>query len=526
MWSWRTISFIAALISLIGSAKIAGLLSRDNGRRVALIIVLFFGPHLLPLLGFAGHSAVVVAVTVWFAYFALRVLRRGALLPLVPMWGLLLAGLFLHVSLVYLIPAAIFATLRSLLHGAKSVRIGTMVAALTFAAMLVTLYVLAASRLEWLVEILPVKGKNPFSDYGLFSMRHIGDMLQLIIGYAPHLILAIVSGLYAQKAPKSDGSLIFAIFLAITGFTVVFIIDPSNGIPMDTPILVAYLFGISLTVALLCERLWSQIEKPGMSPAIIGALVIGVILSYAPTYVKIANADPYLTRYYDQHKEYYSTVCIAFRDAYFYRGDLDEANRWEQSVKYKSDYHINVTGISNLIQSGENSEALRTLRWVRSEFPYRTEPQQLTATAQTNLNRFALAKPHLDTCFMLEPYGRDHFRSLYIYYRDQEKYPDAVKALRRALAIFEGDLDFTVDLLISYYRMADYVTADSLCNVVLDSDSNQPYPYLIRGLIAELGELPGMATENYRKFIELAPNEPEAEFVRNRLDSLAVNARP
>lgn len=526
VWGWRILSFVAALTSLIGSIKIAGLISRDTGRRVVLVIMLFLGPQVLPLFGFVGYSAAVVAVTIWFSYFALRTLRGNSVMSLLPMWGMVLAGLFLHISLVYLIPAAIFVTMRKIVKGANGTRVGSIVAMLSFASMIIALYILAVTRLEWLNEILLFAGKNPFSDYGIFSLRHVGDMLQLLIGYAPMVILAVILGLIVKIRSKSDGSLAFAAILTVSGLAVAFIIDPSNGILSDAPILVAYLFGVSLIASLLCERLWSQIDRVSFSPALVAALAFGSFLAYAPAYVRIANADPYLTDYYDKHKEYYSTTCFAFRDAYFYNGDLDKANAWEMAVRHKSDYYINITGISNLMQSDDNNEALRTLRWVRSEFPYRAEPQQLTATAQLNLHRYALAKPHIDTCFMLQPYNRDHFRSLYIYYRDQQRYPEAVQTLKRALSIFTGDLDFTVDMLISYYRMADYVTADSLCNAVLEVDPQQPYPYFIRALIAEMGGLPGMATVNYQKFIELAPDEPEAEYARNRLDSLAPARKP
>ena len=526
VWAWRGLSFVGALASVIGTAKIAGLLSRDSGRRVILFAVLFFGPHILPLFGLVGYSAVVVAFTVWFTYFGLKTMRGDSWTSLVFMWLVLLAGITLHVSIVYLVPAAVFATSRSFVRDAKGTQIGLIGAIVAFAGMIVMLYLLASSRLEWLVELLPIKGKNPFSDYGLFSMRHLGDMLQLIVGYVPQIILAGILGLFANRTSSSGGGIAFAGVLAISGLAVAFVFDPSNGIPADIPILVAYLFGISLLAGLICERLWSTSDRKGLSLGLIPTVVIGALISYAPIYTKIANADPYLTRYYDQHKEYYSTACYAFRDAYFYNKNLDKANEWEVSIKYRSDYYINITGVSNLIQSNDNNEALRTLRWVRSEFPYHVEPQRLTATAQLNVGRFDQAKLHIDTCFMLQPYGRENFRSLYHYYRDQQQYAEAVRTLERALNIFDNDLDFTVDLLISYYRLTDYVTADSLCNVVLERDAKQPYPYLIRGLIAEMGNLPGMATVNYRRFLELAPREPEAAFVQNRLDSLKVGEKP
>ncbi len=525
VWAWRSLSYLSAAASLIGVVKLSGLFSEKSVRRVALFIMLFFGPQVLPLFGFVGYSAVVVAITVWFAYFALRGLQDGSLLSLASMWVVLLAGLFFHASFVYLIPPALFVTTRVLVRGQKGSVAGWGLATVAYVVLLAMLYVEAAAHLEWLVEILTVKGKNPFSDYGLFSSRHLGDMLQLLIGYAPQVLLILAIWLITRVRSRDHGAVQFAGILALCGFTVVFIFDPSNGIPSDVPIMTAYLFGISLLLALVCERVRGA-ESDGASTrsaAVVVMLVVGALIGYAPVYLNISSADPYLTRYYDQHKGYYATACFAFRDAYFYNSNLDKANWWEQAVKSRSDYYINITGVSNLIESGDNDEALRTLAWVRSQFPYRVEPQQLTATAELNLHRFAPAKEHIDTCFMLDPYGRDHFRNLYIYYRDQQKYPEAVQTLNRALAIYRGDLDFTVDLMISHYRMADYITADSLCTVVLDKDPKQPYPYLIRGLLAELGQSREMALTNYKKFMELAPEQPEADFVKKRLDSLEAN---
>jgi hypothetical protein len=416
-------------------------------------------------------------------------------------------------------------TIRTLINERKGSIAGWSLAAASYIVLLAVLYFEAARHLEWLVELLTLRGKNPFSDYGLFSGRHLGDMLQLLVGYAPQILLVLFMLFVTREKSRNHGAVHLAGILALSGLTVAFILDPSNGIPSDIPIMVAYFFGISFMLALLCERVWAgESESVSMrGPALTATLVIGALISCAPVYVYISSADPYQTRYYDQHKQYYATACFAFRDAYFYNGVLDKANHWEQSVTRRSDYYLNITGISNLIEAGDNDEALRTLAWVRSQNPYRVEPQQLTATAELNLHRYGPARSHIDTCFMLDPYGRDHFRDLYIYYRDQQKYPEAVQTLNRALAIYKGDLDFTVDLMISHYRMADYITADSLCTVVLNKDPKQPYPYLIRGLLAELGKSRQMALTNYKKFMELAPKQPEAAFVKKRLDSLEAS---
>jgi len=300
--------------------------------------------------------------------------------------------------------------------------------------------------------------------------------------------------------------------------TVVLILDPVYNIVLDYPRLTAYLFPISLALAVLVTRQKNQGHNRLL--AVLATVCLMLPLSYLPNYVRIAKADPYVTDYLEKHDSFYLDGCLAFRDAYFYRKELDEANAWEWKLPSKSPDYLNLEGVKALATQGEEVEALRTLYKIIAKNPYWSEARAVFVSIQMKPGRYALAKPQIDTCLMLEPYRKEYLMNLYRYYRDIRSYPQALMSIKKVLKIFPGDYELKTDLMIVYYRSGAPQTADSLADVLLAADSTLPYPYLIKGLIAERRNERQAAISLIKKFIALAPNEPDTPAIQERLNEL------
>ncbi len=517
VYAWKVFSLACTLLSLIAGLKLAKELAAHVASRFYLFLILFFGPHAVLHFGFVGVEPVVVTISTWFALAAVRLRNHYATMRLLALWGIVLVGLSMHYTSIYLLPAVVYVTVRGHKRKSRGQSIALAAGLGTYVGLLVLAYYWAGQNLEFAKSVLFLAGKLPHSDYGIFSGRHLGDVLQLCLLAFPQVIVVLYLVLARYRVQtNNDDSL--PLLLALSGATLVLILDPVHNIVLDFPRLTAYLFPLSLALAVQATRQENQSDN--RLAALLAAVCLTLPLSYLPAYVRIAQADPYVTDYLEKHESFYMDGCLAFRDAYFYRKELDEANAWERKLPSKSPDYLNLEGVKALASQGEEAEALRTLYKTIAKNPYWSEPRALFVSIQTKLGRYALAKPQIDTCLMLEPYRKEYLINLYSYYRDIQSYPQALRGINETLEIFPDDFDLKTDLMIVYYRSGEPRTADSLAEVLLAADSTLPYPYLVKGLIAEMRNERQAAVSLYKKFVALGPNEPDTPAIQERLNEL------
>lgn len=516
VYAWKVFSFVCTFLSLVAALKLAKELTADATSRLYLFLILFFGPHTILHFGFVGVEPVLIAVSMWFALMAVRLSAHFTTKHLLALWGIVFIGLFIHYTSLYLLPAAIYATVRGRKRKGKGHAIALAAGLGSYVGLLALAYYWAGQNLEFAKSVLFLAGKLPHSDYGIFSVRHIGDMLQMFLLAFPPII--VVAYLVLTRRHSSGNKSGLPLLLGLGGVTVVLILDPVHNIVLDYPRLTAYLFPLSLALAVLVTRQKNQGHNRLL--AVLAAVCLILPLSYLPSYVRIAKADPYVTDYLEKHDSFYMAGCLAFRDAYFYRKELDEANAWEWKLPSKSPDYLNLEGVKALATQGEEAEAFRTLYKIIAKNPYWSEARAVFVSIQMKLNRYALAKPQIDTCLMLDPYRKEYLMNLYRYYRDIRSYPQALKSIKKVLKIFPDDPDLKTDLMIVYFRSGAPQTADSLADVLLAVDSTLPYPYLIKGLIAERHNERQTAIALFKKFVALAPNEPDTPVIQERLNEL------
>jgi tetratricopeptide (TPR) repeat protein len=518
VYAWKVFSFVCTFLSLVAALKLAKVLTADVASRFCLFLILFFGPHTILHFGFVGVEPVVVAVSMWFALVAIRLSSRFTAGRLLALWGIVLIGLFMHYTSIYLLPAAVYATVRGRRRQGKRQAIALVAGMGSYVGLLELAYYCAGQNLEFSKFVLFLAGKLPHSNYGIFSARHIGDMLQIFLLAFPPIIVVAYLIFTRYRVPTNKSNLLLPLLMGLGGVTVVLILDPVHNIVLDYPCLTAYLLPLSLALAVLVTRQKNQGNNQLL--AVLAAVCLTFPLSYLPSYVRIAKADSYVTDYLDKHDSFYLDGCLAFRDAYFYRKELDEANAWEWKLPSKSPDYLNLEGVKALATQGEEAEAFRTLYKIIAKNPYWSEARAVFVSIQMKLGRYALAKPQIDTCLMLEPYRKEYLMNLYRYYRDIRSYPQALKSIKKVLKIFPGDYELKTDLMIVYYRSGAPQTADSLADALLAADSTLPYPYLIKGLIAERHNERQAAISLYKKFVALAPNEPDTPALQERLNEL------
>ncbi len=519
--AWQVFSFACTALTLIATVLSARLLSKETITRFLLFLILFFGAQTALLFGFVGVETAIVAVTAWAFYFSVRHSVHRRLVDLIALWLVLAIGVFLHFSLAYLLPVALYFTVAGMTRGGQLRRPALIVAGLAYVGMLVLYYWQASRSLEFARGALFFKGKPPFTNYGLFSYLHLVDWLQLILVLSPLVILASVMMSRWRMARGTSSLATGWIVAAISGLTFVFISDPENSIALDLPRFAAYLMPIGCLLAVMARDFDYSKSAHRRLVAVVAAASVLIPAAYLPALVRVHVADEFMSEFLPQRNIYYRTACTTFRDVYWTLREMDRADKWEALLPVKSTDYMNIRGCTYLVANGENEEALKRLYQTIAKLPYWTEPRIIAAQLHSKLGRFDQAKPQIDTCLMLEPYRKEHWINLYSYYRDIPDYPQAIGTIEHMLTLFPTDPDVRTDQMIIMMRAGQPKVADSLATLLLAGDSTLAYPYIIKGMIAESRRDTAAAVESYNAFFRLGKYLPDTGFVRSRLNSLA-----
>ncbi|MEA2031278.1 MAG: hypothetical protein U9N55_06765 [candidate division Zixibacteria bacterium] len=518
--AWKSLAFLCSALSLIGTIKLVGVLSSDRLRRLCFFALIFFGPQFMLQFGFVGIEPIVVAITVWFAYSNVILYKGASLQRFLIMWGIFLLGVFMHATLVFLLPAALYVSLTAVSKRSNFVTL--LLPLIIWSALLATIYVWAGQNLEMSRQLLFLSGKPPFSDYGLISPRRIWDIIQLILLVFPLVFFMKYLMLQSFRRTFSQPLTVTAMYMCLGGFTVVVVTDPTHSIALDLPHLAAYLSPAAFLLAVL----WRDSLKENSNhvstslTAILTTAAIMLPLGYLPVYTTISCAEGHVESYMDMHEAYWIGGGPALRDSYFYRGEMDKANEWDRKHIVKSLDYMDYQGAIELAAGGKTADAIRSLNNVIARNPYWAESRALYATIQMGMNRFALAKPQIDTALMLEPYRKRHLVNLYRYYRDSRNLPQALIQAKKTAALFPSDLDIRTDLMIINYRNGLVATAETMAADLIAIDSTLAYPYLIKAFIFEKRGQLQRALTLYNRFIDLAPDEPDTPVIIEQRDNL------
>ncbi len=522
--AWIVFSYISIILAAISAFKITHELSPDHSRRWLIFVILFFGPQSLLYFGYTGLEPVIVAFIYWFALFAIKLSYRFTTNRLMMLWLIQLLAIFFHISLVILIPASIYISIKSLIKWKFRRKLAITFAMAAYLIMIVVTYILSRENFEFSKYILFLSGKNPHSDYGLFSLRHLGDIFQAFGFLFPQFIVIFYLLIGKDKFRNIKGMGV-SIIIAIPALTLFFIADPINGMPFDIPRFTALLTPLSLVLVLAVRDVDFCIKGIPIFTRSLAALCMFVPLSYIPVYTNIHLADKYLSKFLDNNEVYFLSGSISFRDSYFYKNNFDKANYWEWEQPKKSPDYINFAGCTNLVGNEQYSDAFKTLNLIIAQHPYWVGPRSLLASTQLLTNNPQLAKPNIDTCLLLEPFEKEHHRQLFLYYQSIKNYPDAFNVVENSLELYPSDTGFLIDLMVLHNTIGNIPSADSLANKIIQIDPDIAYPYAIKAFIAERTKNIKSAIGFYEEFIRLAPDDPETPSIRKRLNNLILKQK-
>ncbi len=522
LYALKTFLFITVIVSMIGALLLTAELSSRATHRFWYFLIIFFGPQSLAFFGLIGTEIIVIPATIWFGLFAIRTFRQKSITSLVAIWIILIVSLVLHYSAAILFPAAVYVTLRHFLRPSKFSLLSLLISLLATFILLFSYYFYASYDYELSFKLLHFKGTNPFLSYGLFSQRHLGDMMQMLFLIFPQILLLVFAGFKEKREGNNAFAFVFSGLAFLTGLMFVFITNPSNSVIMELPAFAVFYVAGAIWSCTAIKTSDEMQTHPTRLLALVAVLSIAFLFSYLPVYSNITLSDKYVSNYFDKYPAYYTRTGLAFRDAYFLKKDFDNANKWDIGMRIKSTDYLALSGAKNLAERGEFTPALEELFRLKTKYPSWTEPRALISAVLQRLGQFEAAKAEIDTLLLLQPFNKKHHHTLFNYFNSRRSYLQALETTNNALKIFSDDKKLLVDKMTALFYTSNYSGADSLARELIRIDSLLPYPYMFRGLIMEQRNNFTGAVRNYEKFIKLTPDNPDTPAIRKKLNALVL----
>ena len=233
---------------------------------------------------------------------------------------------------------------------------------------------MASRNLEVARVILFPHSGNLQSSYNLFSPRHIGDMVQLLMLLFPQVIVLIYLFVRSWRGITRH---LFAAAMTLTVLgdaSVVMVSEPLHSVVLDTPHLAVFLAPLALLLGALLVTSDRGTVMNGRLLAILTVLAIAVPTGILPAYTSIKTADGYVESYLVKNPDYYMEGGIAFRDAYFFNRDFDRANRWEWKLPTSSEDFMQLKAAKEYLAAEQFPQAITLLYQIitKTPLPHRT----------------------------------------------------------------------------------------------------------------------------------------------------------
>ncbi len=510
--SWQLFSYLGTALSFIASLLLSKIISENSKNRFLIFLIIFFGPQTLSYFGFIGNSSFIAASIYFFIYFGLQFEKNKSFKTLGILWLITVFSIFIHISLLLLIPTLLFISFKKFI---KKKQTAFILGIISYLFLTAAVFVIASSNFEISKNILFLKSPNMNVRYSLFSLSHILDFIQLLLLFIPQIF--IVKFLFFKKTKEILTSYRFQLvtLIVLSSNTLLFILEPTHSMILDAPMFAVYLAPITILFVLLILK-----SEKSLKYAAVFSLFIPLVI--LPSYIHINTAEKQVENFLEKNSQFYIEGSTALQDSYFYMKKLDKANYWYINLPKKSRDYLDLTAAGEFNYAKMYPEALRLYRQLKLKYPFWGEPRYQIASIKINQKQFNLARPELDSCLMINPYAKPYLKLDYAYYRDMSNFLKAKEKILYALSIYPNDYDIQTDLAIIYYRLGDIKSADSTAREVISKAPSQAYAYLIRGFIAEIQKQPTRAIEFFKQYIKLAPDEPETPDIRKRLNNLII----
>lgn len=524
--AYQTVAILSGGAFIYISAMIAQKAFDDPRKRLTFGFFLVFSGISLYFFGMVDIHIVLLPVFALFAFYTLMVFKIPKRKYLLYLWIISFFGILIHVQFVTILPGLLFITaLRFVPRKEPQYLPAFLGSILVIAVFTVVYFIRADGNLALEAKTLFIHGKPPDTDYGIFGLPHLTDVLNLVlmtVPLAPIFLLAVILGMGKLRR---DPIYLFLIIVTAAQAVYRLALDPGNGMARD---FTDYVFLMSGFIFLGAYSLLKLIDRSNLSRDSIMAFCPAALVIMIPIFwvhLSPGLTEKYLDDYIDKNPNKYESYLIAKRDHYYAVGDFEKSMRFGNSITAKAPGALESKLINDLYAAERYQDAFNYASMLIEKFPYNPKYHIQMGHLQKHFNRFKKAEKQYRIALELDPYNSEYYHWLSELYREHQMEYKVRPVLKEGLKVDPGSLLLTIDLIGHYYRNGNYDQADSLGHVVHNMDPENPYPYMYWGLIAEKKNQLTRALDNYNKFIDTDEDLPEKPIIMKRMNEIVLKQR-
>ncbi|MEW6411157.1 MAG: tetratricopeptide repeat protein [Candidatus Zixiibacteriota bacterium] len=262
--TFRIWSVASGAFFLIGVIAVSRFLFDSNRHRFLFFLGLALGGYSLMFFGYVENYATLIAAMMIYILLGLKAARG----EINPMWLLptLAAAVFIHLFGLLLVPSFLYLVLRKTSLAQRLKQLSTLNKWLIFLALSVlaaVVYVMLYNRNYFFKFMLmpPIRDRFTVEDDMLFSVKHVIDIVNLLLLMMPGVVLYVLMMLTSRKLRSSlkKPQYVFTLITLAATFVTVYVVNPGIGMPRNWDLF--SIVGVPLVV--LCFYSVLRLDKVG-----------------------------------------------------------------------------------------------------------------------------------------------------------------------------------------------------------------------------------------------------------------------
>ncbi len=475
--SCQILSIISGSIVVYNFISITGKLSQDFRARLLSLVSLLFSGAILLFFGYVEHYPLLWAASAIFINSSLKFLKCGRGLWLV--FTTFAITVLMHFQAIYFLGGTIFLIGLKFSNQVKLLRLSrhlyVAVGSLTLCGVFLFIW-LYRTELDFARVFLPLfTGPPQAPEYAIFRLKHIADILNLIIVIFPGFLVVVSLWLIQKKRLRKDKTSLFLSSLSLGSLLFLMVIDPLLGMARDWDLMSLTLLAPFL---LLLHQLYvvssHRTAKVTMSVLLVCAFITA-------TYVAANVEAPASEKRFHSILQYYGakddTGWLIYTYYYLNRGNYAKA------------MELAHTSIENDIRKADFLHILGTI--------------------YTKTDHLDKAIQYYHQALSLKPYNTPMMNDLGQLYLQQGKYDKALMTLRKARKINPALTFVSEGIGLAHYRLGHIDSAASIADTLFMDDRNSPGGHLLKMIIAiSLGDH-STAKHHFEEYLKYGSSRPD-----------------
>jgi len=521
LWGFQTVSILSGGAFVYLSFKTVELITDDTDDKLAFLFMIWFTGFVFLFFGFIEQTPLIFLAGLFFIDQIFRYnvdpSRKRALYLL----AIVIVGIVIDIYFLTTLPVVLYILVKTLIKRRQIGSFaGSLLAYISIIAGVSTLYALSIGDIFLEKYLLYLGGKQPETYYSIFSGAHLADLFNLVYYASPIFIAMILAIAMRIKFYKEDKIFSTLGILVLSQFIALFIFDPINGIARDHH---NYFFLILGFVYLGAYSMLKLKENKFLSKDIFMAFSPVALLAILPmlaVHLNFPMTEKYLDDYLNKNDYKYESALYAFRDYHYIAKEYDAADKREQSIRSKAPGILESNLINDLYAHQRIDEAMEYALRLSERFPYNPTYKVQKGNLLRHFRKYREAENEYLTAMRLDKNRPETYHFLSEIYRDLNIKSKCKETILSGLEIASNNRQLLLDLTAYFYREGKYSAVDSLCVIILESNPDEPYVFMYRGLVAEGTKRLKKALGLYERFVELNENLPEVGIIRKRINDL------